>query len=77
MQRLAGVVESDPAVAFLRSRIDYERTSVVPYGRRDFCLDRMRRLLARLGNPQDALKIVHIAGDPAALMARLGALMAT
>jgi len=62
MQRLAGQVESDPAIAFLRSRIDYERTSMVPYGRRDFHLDRMRLLLSRLGNPQEALAIVHVAG---------------
>ena len=31
------------------------------YGR-DFTLDRMRELAARLGNPQDQLPIVHVAG---------------
>ena len=33
----------------------------MPYGR-DLRLDRMRDLLARLGNPQDSLAIVHLAG---------------
>ena len=61
MSPLAGPLD-ESASAFLRSRIDYERTSTVPYGHRDFRLDRMRELLARLGNPQDALRIVHVAG---------------
>jgi dihydrofolate synthase/folylpolyglutamate synthase len=52
----------DEAVAFLTSRIDYERTLSVPYGQRDFRLDRMRQLLDRLGNPHHGLKIVHITG---------------
>src|SRR6202000_54153 len=50
------------ALAFLPDRIDYERTAGIPYGTREFKLDRMRRLLARLGNPQDGLPIVHVAG---------------
>ena len=33
------------------SRIDYERSLAVPYGQRDFRLDRMRELLARVGQP--------------------------
>lgn len=61
MQRSSGL-ESETVFDFLRSRIDYERTLSVPYGQRDFRLDRMRELLARLGNPQDALRIVHVAG---------------
>lgn len=52
----------DLALQFLAGRIDYERTSAVPYGKLDFRLDRMRDLLARLGNPDQALRIVHIAG---------------
>jgi dihydrofolate synthase / folylpolyglutamate synthase len=52
-----------PAVMeFLLGRIDYERMSSVPYSAQDFKLDRMRTLLARLGNPQDSLPVVHIAG---------------
>ncbi len=50
------------AIDFLFSRIDYERNAVIPYGRREFRLDRMRELLQRLDNPQDALKLVHVAG---------------
>jgi dihydrofolate synthase / folylpolyglutamate synthase len=50
------------ALAFLLSRIDYERSLVVPYGLREFKLDRMRELLARMGNPQASLAIVHVAG---------------
>ncbi len=57
-------VSFDPerALAFLTSRIDYERTSTVPYSQRDFRLDRMRQLLERLGDPQRRLRIVHVAG---------------
>ncbi|MGD9723227.1 MAG: folylpolyglutamate synthase/dihydrofolate synthase family protein [Pirellulales bacterium] len=36
--------------------------SIVPYSQRDFRLDRMRQLLERLGNPQQGLAIVHVAG---------------
>lgn len=62
MQPLAGPLEGNPAIDFLTSRIDYERTLSVPYGQRDFRLDRMHKLAALLGNPQDSLRIVHIAG---------------
>ncbi|PWT87105.1 MAG: bifunctional folylpolyglutamate synthase/dihydrofolate synthase [Acidobacteria bacterium] len=54
--------DHDAALAFLMSRIDYERAANVPYRRREFHLDRMRELLARLGNPHAKLKVVHIAG---------------
>jgi dihydrofolate synthase / folylpolyglutamate synthase len=50
------------ALDFLFGRIDYERAAVVPYGRREFRLDRMRQLLRRLDNPHQAFPIVHIAG---------------
>jgi dihydrofolate synthase / folylpolyglutamate synthase len=52
----------DAALAFLLGRIDYERMLNVPYGRSDFKLDRMRDLARRLGDPQDRMLIVHIAG---------------
>ena len=62
-------METDPicrdraaALAFLLSRIDYERTPVGPSGQREFKLDRMRELLVRLGNPHARLPIVHVAG---------------
>ncbi len=52
----------DEVLRFLFSRIDYERTHVVPYNERQFKLDRMRELLAELGNPGSNIPIVHIAG---------------
>ena len=61
MQRPNQYAEEE-ATQFLLSRVDFERTLNVPYPQRDFRLDRMRRLLARLGDPQHGLKIVHIAG---------------
>lgn len=50
------------ALDFLYGRINYERTARgVPSG--SFLkLDRMRQLLDSLGNPQDSLRAVHIAG---------------
>ncbi|HTQ38038.1 MAG TPA: folylpolyglutamate synthase/dihydrofolate synthase family protein [Pirellulales bacterium] len=44
------------------SRINYERAISIPYYKREFRLDRMLDLLDRLGNPQDRLKIIHVAG---------------
>ncbi|MGD9646878.1 MAG: folylpolyglutamate synthase/dihydrofolate synthase family protein, partial [Pirellulales bacterium] len=52
----------DAALAFLYDRIDYERALSLPYSARTLKLERMRELLARLGNPQRALPTVHIAG---------------
>ncbi|KAK9844056.1 hypothetical protein WJX81_003088 [Elliptochloris bilobata] len=51
----------------LQQLVDFERTGV-PAGagtdtNRGFDLGRMRKLLARLGNPQDALPVVHVAGS--------------
>ncbi len=55
-------IATGSAADFLTSRIDYERTATVPYGKRNFRLDRMRQLLARLGDPHLSLPIVHVAG---------------
>lgn len=52
----------DSALDFLLRRINYERTTSVPYRSADFKLDRMRRLMKLLGDPQDRLKAIHIAG---------------
>ena len=52
----------DAAVARLMQRINYERLPAPPYGERYLKLDRMRSLLRRLGHPETALPIVHIAG---------------
>ena len=49
------------ALEFLFHRINYERTSQIPY-LGGFKLDRMRELLRMLGNPHEQLPIVHVAG---------------
>jgi dihydrofolate synthase/folylpolyglutamate synthase len=51
------------ALDFLFQRVDYERAVSPPYGDRELKLDRTRELLARLGDPQNALPIVHVAGS--------------
>jgi dihydrofolate synthase/folylpolyglutamate synthase len=51
------------AVQYLYGRIDYERRTPPPYETRFFKLDRMRSLLRQLGNPQNQLPTVHIAGS--------------
>ena len=48
----------DEALAFWYARVDFERRPAQPG---DLKLDRMRALLARLGDPQDAFGVVHIA----------------
>lgn len=50
------------ALEFLNARIDYERAAVIPYGQREFHLDRMRRLLRALGDPHLDLPVIHVAG---------------
>lgn len=59
---LRPTAQYDAALQFLWQRIDYERATAVAYGERAYKLDRMRELLARLGNPQAGLPIVHVAG---------------
>ena len=46
---------------FLYGRLNYERTGM-PRIPAELRLGRMRRLLRALGDPQDALRIVHVAG---------------
>lgn len=50
------------ALKFLYDRADIERMRTVRYDQRTFKLDRMRQLLERLGNPQEQVKMVHVAG---------------
>ncbi len=50
------------AIDWLFGRINYEQSTPIPYSEHGMKLDRMRELLRRLGNPQDQLAIVHIAG---------------
>jgi len=57
-----GLVGRDAALQFLWNRINYERTSNIPYRSGEFKLDRMRELLRRLGDPHVGLRCVHVAG---------------
>jgi dihydrofolate synthase / folylpolyglutamate synthase len=50
----------DDALAFWYARVNYEQRNPKPG---DLKLDRMRALLRRLGDPQDRLRIVHVAGS--------------
>jgi len=50
------------ALEFLLGRVNYERTSHIPYQSDGFKLDRMRQLLALIGDPHERLKAVHLAG---------------
>ncbi len=52
----------DAALRFLHERIDHERAASIAYHEGEFKLARMRDLLARLGNPDRGLPILHIAG---------------
>ena len=52
----------EAALRFLVGRIDYERTQSMPCSEEAMKLDRMRELLGRLGNPQEGMPIVHVAG---------------
>jgi dihydrofolate synthase/folylpolyglutamate synthase len=47
---------------WLHERADYEKVRHVQYTDNAFKLDRMRKLLALLGDPQDQVKTVHVAG---------------
>lgn len=49
------------ALDFLYSRINYEKGHA-SYSAANYRLDRMRRLLDLLGNPQNQYRIVHVAG---------------
>jgi len=50
------------ALKYLFSQTDYEQMLRVRYNSDTFSLDRMKRLLRYLGNPQKKLRTVHIAG---------------
>src|SRR3989338_11368090 len=49
------------ALTYLDSLINYENTDDFDYGK-SIKLDRMNTLAARLGNPQEGIKAIHIAG---------------
>lgn len=50
------------AINFLFDRINYERRPELASGKDPFSLEKMRRLLDALGNPQKLVPCVHIAG---------------
>ncbi len=50
------------ALDYLYSFVDYSLKKASELARADFNLDRMRALLAELGNPQEKYPIVHVAG---------------
>jgi dihydrofolate synthase/folylpolyglutamate synthase len=52
----------DKAMKFLGTLSDFERLRIVRYNETNFDLNRMRSLLRKLGNPQDQLRCIHIAG---------------
>src|SRR5436190_16618228 len=54
--------ESKSALDFLMRRVNFERTTSIPYLSTEFKLDRMRRLMGLLGDPHLGLKAIHIAG---------------
>ncbi len=50
------------AMRWLYHHTDFERQRVVHYNAKTFSLDRMRKLLATIGDPHNELKVVHVAG---------------
>lgn len=52
----------DSALRYLYSQTDYEQMLRVRYNRDTFNLNRMKRLLKKLGDPHKKLRTVHIAG---------------
>lgn len=56
-------VDYDAALAYLNDRTNFERVRQDRVAADAFKLDRMRAVAAAMGNPQDTLNIVHIAGS--------------
>ena len=50
------------AVRYLMERTDFERMRSVKYNEQTFKLERMQQLLAKLGNPHEQIRTVHVAG---------------
>jgi dihydrofolate synthase / folylpolyglutamate synthase len=50
------------AISYLFERTDYERQAILRYNVTTFNLDRMKKLLASLGNPHKKIATVHVAG---------------
>src|SRR3990172_3467445 len=63
MARMHDPIETyDQAIEFLYCRLNYERAVSMPYTRDELKLARMHELLDRMGNPQDGMRIVRVAG---------------
>ena len=58
----ASITNYTTALKWLYGHVDNERLRLVKYDDAAFSLDRMRQLLKLLGNPQEGLKCVHVAG---------------
>jgi len=56
------IISFSSAVKYLLEQTDFERMRVVQYDETIFKLDRMRTLLSAIGNPQDKVPLVHVAG---------------
>src|SRR5262245_45165308 len=52
----------EQAIEYLFGRVNFERLAGTMYSADDFKLDRMREFLRRLGDPQEAIPAVHVAG---------------
>ena len=50
------------SIEWLLARVNYERTTGVPYSDRQLKLDRMLQLITLLGHPDRAAPIIHVAG---------------
>ena len=58
----ADITGFSAAVRYLMERTDFERSRSVKYNEANFRLERMQQLLAKLGNPQEHIRTVHVAG---------------
>lgn len=59
----AAFVNHNAAIDFLNSTVNIERVRPDKVSSEVWKLDRMRALMGELGNPQDELQIIHIAGS--------------
>lgn len=51
------------ALQYLESFLNYEKIPAYPYRESEFKLERIKGFLKSIGDPQDALKCIHIAGS--------------
>ncbi len=56
-------VDYHAALAYLENRVNLERARQDRISADEFKLDRMRAIVALLGDPQDAITVVHVAGS--------------